>query len=444
MRKLDTMGGGSSGQIGLHVAGLGILTSQHYQDNLLRGPFSTPEEYLRAFSRYQFDGYCLAVLFSNRVLGNHVLGLSWQGNHIRGSGAGVCQKRRFVETGKGEKEQYNLNSLFITLRTEKTERIPLRMGVLNLAHEILHSFGANHDNSSCTPQNIRLSGGYLMSKYSGTGLFNNNELISSCTQQSLTDSLSNPDQTHCLEHVNTGYCGDGRVDEGEECDCGGVANCLKERSCCTPPGLRRGEEECRWRRRITECRNKTELSETELFSTQHKPYSKLTSRRGFRRKQNKFSRSLNKPEKRRRKYMINLNSMNEQQSDSMRKVCSILGLQGCSCIGSCSSCCMDQSGNCVKVSDLIYKFFRRVQRKISSCPYSVLQCVSFQYINQYQEQKTQFQDTWFNPTPGDKDSKPWIEVLRGFSGLAPDKTGTVICLKTGADSSCWQIKLDCK
>ena len=26
------------------------------------------------------------------------------------------------------------------------------MGVLNLAHEILHSFGANHDNSSCTPQ----------------------------------------------------------------------------------------------------------------------------------------------------------------------------------------------------------------------------------------------------------------------------------------------------
>ncbi len=25
------------------------------------------------------------------------------------------------------------------------ERIPLRMGILNLLHEILHSFGASHD-----------------------------------------------------------------------------------------------------------------------------------------------------------------------------------------------------------------------------------------------------------------------------------------------------------
>jgi hypothetical protein len=35
-------------------------------------------------------------------------------------------------------DQYNLNTMFITLRTRATERIPLRTGVLNLAHEILH------------------------------------------------------------------------------------------------------------------------------------------------------------------------------------------------------------------------------------------------------------------------------------------------------------------
>ena len=35
------------------------------------------------------------------------------------------------------------------LRTRRSDRIPLRMGILNLAHEILHSFGVDHDNSSC-------------------------------------------------------------------------------------------------------------------------------------------------------------------------------------------------------------------------------------------------------------------------------------------------------
>jgi hypothetical protein len=41
---------------------------------------------------------------------------------------------------RSSREQYNLNTLFITLRTRTTERIPLRTGVLNLAHEILHRY----------------------------------------------------------------------------------------------------------------------------------------------------------------------------------------------------------------------------------------------------------------------------------------------------------------
>ena len=51
-------------------------------------------------------------------------------------GSGICQKRQ---------SGLNLNSLFITLRTQDMERIPLRMGILNLLHEILHAFGAGHD-----------------------------------------------------------------------------------------------------------------------------------------------------------------------------------------------------------------------------------------------------------------------------------------------------------
>jgi hypothetical protein len=52
-----------------------------------------------------------------------------------------------------------------------------------------------------------------------------------------------------------GFCGDGRVDPGEECDCGSVESCLAARSCCAPPGLRRGELACHWRRSLPACRD---------------------------------------------------------------------------------------------------------------------------------------------------------------------------------------------
>jgi hypothetical protein len=78
----------------------------------------------------------LGILFSNKAFPKRVLGLAWRGDPVQKSG--ICQKR---ESGFN----VNLNSLFITLRTETMERIPLRMGILNLLHEILHTFGASHD-----------------------------------------------------------------------------------------------------------------------------------------------------------------------------------------------------------------------------------------------------------------------------------------------------------
>jgi hypothetical protein len=60
----------------------------------------------------------------------------------------------------------------------------------------------------------------------------------------------------CLRKVlPIGFCGDGRVDPGEECDCGSVESCLAARSCCAPPGLRRGELACHWRRSLPACRD---------------------------------------------------------------------------------------------------------------------------------------------------------------------------------------------
>ena len=53
--------------------------------------------------------------------------------------------------------EYSFNALFVSLRSANQLRIPLWMGVLNILHEIMHSFGARHDpeptvSAECTPK----------------------------------------------------------------------------------------------------------------------------------------------------------------------------------------------------------------------------------------------------------------------------------------------------
>ena len=186
MRATDFNSDGRSDCLGIHVKDIRLITDPRVSVDILgKSPSSqfssywtwgipssnietTPEEYIRTFSRFvilhskkldfqtlrlceslfwifsshefQFrsylDRHCLGILFSNKSFPKRVLGLAWRGDPSKHSG--ICQKR---QSGSGA----NLNSLFITLRTSNMERIPLQMGILNLLHEILHAFGASHD-----------------------------------------------------------------------------------------------------------------------------------------------------------------------------------------------------------------------------------------------------------------------------------------------------------
>ena len=236
LRQQDYDKDGHADCVGVHVAGVGVIKSKFSSSNILdtgsRGHMS-PNSYLKTFSRYQLDGYCLAILFSSKVFAGKVLGLSWRADNV--TRAGICQSRTNV--GSPERlEMLNLNSLFITMRTKHMDRIPLRMGVLNLAHEVLHSFGASHD-----PDTVECGARYIMSRYSGSGVHHNNELISPCTGRSVAAVLRSAQMTQCLvtrSHGHQGYCGDGQLDNGEQCDCGDTETCVQARSPCVPPGLR--------------------------------------------------------------------------------------------------------------------------------------------------------------------------------------------------------------
>jgi hypothetical protein len=52
---------------------------------------------------------------------------------------GVYRNKYFVF------QTYSFNAMYVSLRSHQQSRIPLRMSILNLLHEMMHSLGARHD-----------------------------------------------------------------------------------------------------------------------------------------------------------------------------------------------------------------------------------------------------------------------------------------------------------
>ena len=106
--------------------------------------------------------------------------MGWGGPVRRGQGQEyrrsslLTGQSRYKEDGK----TYSFNSLFISMRSQQQDRIPLRMAILNLVHELMHAFGthsrlslisccwcagAKHDpdtrdRADCTPADMAANG----------------------------------------------------------------------------------------------------------------------------------------------------------------------------------------------------------------------------------------------------------------------------------------------
>ena len=92
-------------------------------------------------------------MFTNCAVSELVLDLSLRGNPDLEGVGGVCQTHVRIKTVS---KAYNFNAVFISLKSSQEQWIPLCMGVLNLVHELMHSFGAKHDPEAneepeCTP-----------------------------------------------------------------------------------------------------------------------------------------------------------------------------------------------------------------------------------------------------------------------------------------------------
>lgn len=175
---------------------------------------------LEEFSLLGHDKTCASVLFTNVDFNNGVAGVAYVGQS-KGKVGGVCDGRSAGVP--------SFNTLIVTNVVFK-RKLPIVIQDIVLIHEFGHSIGSSHDkpsDSKCSPS-ILNGGAYLM--FPRTPLLvvsPNNIKFSPCTIEEVTDVIQWKAEKCFSEST---LCGNQRLDENEECDCGHVEECKD--NCC--------------------------------------------------------------------------------------------------------------------------------------------------------------------------------------------------------------------
>ncbi|XP_074114801.1 disintegrin and metalloproteinase domain-containing protein 10 isoform X2 [Cotesia typhae] len=155
------------------------------------------------------------------------LGLAWTGD-LKNAG-GVCEKN-----GHYRGSMKSLNTGIITL-LNYGKHVPPAVSHVTLAHEIGHNFGSPHDPDECSPGGE--DGNFIMFARATSGDKRNNNRFSRCSLISINPILDVKARSTkgCFAEHQIAICGNGVVEEGEECDCGWEEDCNDP--CCHPQRL---------------------------------------------------------------------------------------------------------------------------------------------------------------------------------------------------------------
>ncbi|XP_062945511.1 disintegrin and metalloproteinase domain-containing protein 10 isoform X2 [Cynocephalus volans] len=197
--------------------------------NPFRFPNIGVEKFLELNSEQNHDDYCLAYVFTDRDFDDGVLGLAWVGAPS-GSSGGICEKSKLYSDGKKK----SLNTGIITVQNYGSH-VPPKVSHITFAHEVGHNFGSPHDSGTeCTPgesKNLgqKENGNYIMYARATSGDKLNNNKFSLCSIRNISQVLEKK-RNNCFVESGQPICGNGMVEQGEECDCGYSDQCKDD--CC--------------------------------------------------------------------------------------------------------------------------------------------------------------------------------------------------------------------
>jgi len=221
--------------IGFRIKEIHVLLEDTVPENMKPEHISV-YELLELFSRMNHSSVCLSYLFTDRSFDNGVLGLAWVA-YPYGQAGGICDP--YADYG-GTKKSYNTGLVSFKLFHREA---PRAVTEITFAHELGHSFGAQHDPNTkeCMPGDSK-GGNYIMYDKATPGHMKNNKAFSQCSISKMIPVINAKGlevNNGCFTNRYWAICGNGAHEEGEICDCGTVTTCVEK--CCTPYGSKTGK-----------------------------------------------------------------------------------------------------------------------------------------------------------------------------------------------------------